>query len=282
LTTETTGQPTQPTAAELQSAWDAELQSRLDPAEAASTEAEPATTEQVPATTVDPVEARFAALEAANQRLQTELGRANGRVAQMQSTLDKGAAVARAVKDAPTTEQQEAAIEDPAEWKQLMEEFPEWGTAVQKKLDATLKSMKPAQPQAAPDNDAIGQVVDNALARNEFARVDRKHPGWRDTVKTKEFEDWHNAQPAAIQALAESDYSDDAVEMLNLFKASGEKSPAQEVSEVQKRRAAALTAAATTNKPRAPTVRTTDPENLGPKDLWAIEKANRQKRRQTA
>lgn len=278
-------------ADQVQAAWAEELASRsTSPATTAALEGDEAqpdagqpaadTTTQTaqPAAEKQPWEKRLDALEASNKTLETELGRANGRVAALQSKLDRGSAAAQQVKDAPTQQQQEAAAEDPAEWKQLMEDFPEWGVAFKKKIDADMARVAKqfaAQPGAeAPD---VASIVDQAVAKREFARVDRRHPGWRETVKTPAFTDWFKTQAPEVQALAESDDSDDALDMLNQFKAATATSKATDITT---RRNAVANAAAVNGKPRQPSAAvSTDPADLTPKQLWDLEMKNRAKKR---
>jgi len=135
VTTETNTDPNAIQPDDMQAAWDAELALRNnpDPTQVASDEAEVKTATETPATTkteVDPVEARFAAVEAANQRLQEQLTREQGRTSALQKKLDTGLAAAKTAAEAPTKAAQEAAIEDPEEWKQLQADFPEWASAV--------------------------------------------------------------------------------------------------------------------------------------------------------
>lgn len=290
----TPGSEEQLTAEQAQALWAEELASRTsDPAQAASEggeqqpsqeqqqEAAPPAQSTTPPADKAPWEDRLAALEAANKQLTTDLGRANGRVSALQSKLDSGAAAARTVKEAPTQAQQDAAAEDPEEWKQLMEDFPEWGVAFKKKIDADIaritKTMETRTAEGAPAAQAnVAEIVQQEVAKREFARVDRLHPGWRDTVKTPAFEAWFKTQPQDVQALAESDVSDDAISMLNLFR----ESATSKATDITARRAAVQNAAAVTGKPRqAAGVKAVDPADMTPQQLWEHELAQRKKKR---
>jgi hypothetical protein len=280
------------TAEQAQALWAEELASRESgPAEAApeiGEQQEPSQGDATPPaqSTTEPSqkapwEDRLAALESANRQFATELGRANGRVSALQSKLDSGAAAARAVKDAPTQAQQDAAAEDPEEWKQLMEDFPEWGVAFKKKIDADIaritRSMETRAAEGAPAAQAnVAEIVQQEVAKREFARVDRLHPGWRDTVKTPAFEAWFKIQSQDVQALAESDVSDDAISILDLFR---ESAPSR-AGDIAARRSAVQNAAAVTGKPRQPAgVKAVDTADMTPQQLWEHELAQRKKKR---
>lgn len=277
-------QPTvEPTQAELQAAWDAEIQSRLDPTQVASDSGE-----QTGQTTGEPekkpeptVEERLAAAEADKLALQQKLNRESGRTSALQKQLDAAKAATQAAvakgQDAPSASQAAAAAEDPAEWKQLMADFPEWATAVQKKLDAALAAAKPA---AAPGVDAsqIDSIVEQKLANKEIARIDQRHPDWRATVNTQDFKTWQASQPAHVQALADSDYSGDAIELLDKFKASKTKSPAEVAAELQARRKTNLNLAAT-NGQQGQHVPANQQTAVDAKSAWDAEVAAREARR---
>ena len=290
----TPGSEEQLTAEQAQALWAEELASRESgPAQAApegdetpasqeqQQDAAPADQSTTPAADKAPWEDRLAALEAANRQLTTDLGRANGRVSALQSKLDSGAAAARTVKDAPSQAQQDAAAEDPEEWKQLMEDFPEWGVAFKKKIDADIaritRSLEARAAEGAPAAQGnVAEIVQQEVAKREFARVDRLHPGWRDTVKTPAFEAWFKTQPQNVQALAESDVSDDAISMLNLFR----ESATSKATDITARRNAVQSAAAVTGRPRQQAgVKAVDTADMTPQQLWEHELAQRAKKR---
>lgn len=274
---QTENQEQQQTPEQLQAAWDAEVAARKSPADpvaddaidtgakddaAAQAAAEAAAKKQPTA------EERLAALEAANADLSNKLARESGRTSALQKKLDEKPAAA------PTKAQQEAAIEDPAEWTQLMADFPEWGTAVQKKLDATMAALKKAQP-APLDANVIGDRVQAALMVREFKRVDRKHPGWRDTVKTPDFKAWYVKQPDAVKALYESDDSDDAIDMISKFKTDD---TAAKAAALKDKRKATLNVAAN-DRTSAREVPQQAADEADPKAQWEAEKRRRAQKR---
>ncbi len=272
MSLENGAQASAPEQQDLTAIWNAELAARAaGPSEDApgaaeteptdtSAEVEP-TTEAAQAPTL---EERLAALEAERNELKDRLHRESGRTSALQKKID-------AVANAPTKAEQAKAAEDPAEWKQLMQEFPEWGTAVQKKLDAVMANI-PAPSQSAPD---VGNAVREALEAREFERVDRKAPGWRDTVNSPQFAAWFSAQSAEVKALAESPYGDDALQMLGLYGAASNTAKAASLSQ---RRDQARAVAATNGKPATPAPKASGGD-IDVATAWEIEKKRRAKLR---
>jgi len=281
VTTENAAQDTLLTADQAKAVWAEEMASRSGPAQDAAPEAEAATPEAEATPAVEPLsplEQRIAALEATNSRLKNDLERTTGRVSSLQSAADAARSAAKA-GGAPSTEQISAAVEDPAEWKQLMEDFPDWGVAFEKKMDAKIANAMRTQRPAAPDPAEVGSVVEQEFMRREISRVDRKHPTWRDTVKTPEFRAWKTHQAAEIQALEDSTSSDDAIEMLNLFEGS---KASEKSSDIAQRRKDALEVAAVPGKPRQQAAAVKAAGDLTPTEAWALEKRKREQRRVTA
>ncbi len=54
-------------------------------------------------------------------------------------------------------------------------------------------------------------------AREEL-KVEAAHPGWIQTVRTKEFAKWMSQQPDSVRRLAQSNQAQDAILMLDLYK----------------------------------------------------------------
>ncbi len=62
------------------------------------------------------------------------------------------------------------------------------------------------------DTQAIPSISD------EDGRVERAHPGWRNTVRTPEFVAWHVSAPREVKALTGSTRADDVILLLNLYR----------------------------------------------------------------
>jgi hypothetical protein len=222
----------------------------------------------------DPVLARIEAQDELIKKLHNDLKMATGRVSKIQGELDAGRAAAKAVKDAPTTSQQAAAAADPAKWAAMKEEFPEWAEAISDQISHRIaeaaKNNTPSEPTELVDLDA-------ELRKRETQRVLRKHKDFFDTIKSEEFVNWRKTQPAEINALAASDLAEDAIEMVDLFKAA--KAAPAEADALDAKRAARLRQAS------APAPRATQPVKasaggeLSSKEIWAQEAAARAKRK---
>ena len=300
MTTDTAAQG-EPSQDQLESAWAEELAARQAPGDdpAATekatttdspTEEQPQGDAAKPAATEAPktptLEERFAALEAAHNALKTEHGRDRGRLIALQSTIDTAKAAAKKT-DGPTDAQIAAAVEDSEEWKQLQADFPDWAKAFESKMDAKIKAavekaQKPGAqvPADAPSQTApVDQVVQQEVMRREIARVDRKHPNWRETVKTPVFQEWLGNQAPEIRALYTSDDAFDAIEMLNLFE--GSKTDTRPVATTARRKAA-LEVAAVTGKPRQQASAVTPAGDLTPAQEWELEKNRRPQKQRAA
>jgi hypothetical protein len=77
-----------------------------------------------------------------------------------------------------------------------------------KSLSISRISASPAASRGAPTR---------ALAV-EFAKVEAVHPGWTKTMGTADFKTWLAKQPASVRKLEQSDRSDDAILLLDLYK----------------------------------------------------------------
>jgi hypothetical protein len=159
------------TAEQAEQAWSEELKLRQDPASPAASE--PQATEPVVETPPEEkkpptLEERFNQLETAYKELSTEHGRIKGRLSSLQSTVDTAKAASKAT-NGPTDTQIAAAAEDPEEWKQLMQDFPDWGVAFEKKMDAKIRVAMTAQPTAAPEQPDIEALVGQQVMKREIA-----------------------------------------------------------------------------------------------------------------
>lgn len=157
---------------------------------------------------------------------------------------------------APTKEQIAAAAQSDEEWDALKEEFPTWGSAVDKKFAsekaATLKEIdslkadiNTLKQSGAPSGEIEGRVQ---AVKIEIAKemVSLQHPGWEQTVKTPEFSAWINSQPAEIKQKCESWNIADAVFVLNAF---GEGKKSKTAAEIAADRKERLTKSTTQSSP---------------------------------
>lgn len=273
-----------------QQLWDQEAQLADKPDATAVTPAEPKpavpAAETKPAQQAEPTDpyeglhpAIRAKLEAQDQlaeRLRKTEGHIGGLVSENKRIKDELAAAkaaAEAVRNAPTQAQLAQAKASTQKWDQLKTDFPEWADALEERLGAT----------AQPDLDGLRNQIRDELtpqltqqissqlkaeiaAETEGRLVNIAHRGWKDTVKTPEFVSWYEAQPAGVKALGASPTAEDAITLLDSFKATtaGKPSAAQIKQQRQQRMQEAATVARG-NQGGAP-VKSTD--DMSPEEYW--------------
>jgi len=265
--------PVEMTAEQAQTAWNEVAAERADPLKApvtADPELTPVAAATEDAAPKDPIQVRLEAQDALIKSLSDDLKKASGRVSKIQSELDSGRAAAKAVKDAPSAAQQAAAAIDPAKWTALKEEFPEWTDAMDSRISERLAAAQ-AQQEAAPKS----VDVDAKFREREMQRVTRKHKDFSDVIRSEDFVTWRKTQPAEVNALGASELAEDAIELVDLFKAS--KAAPADADALQAARAQRLKAAA------GPAPRSTQAAKSGgeltPQEIWAQEAAERAKRK---
>lgn len=121
------------------------------------------------------------------------------------------------------TPQGEAVQVDEADFEDLKKEYPEMAELTLKGLNRALGKLKGS---GAPDVQAIEKVVGQQVTavRGEIieASLEAVFPGWKDEVKTPQFDTWLKGQAADVQALAQSTKVGDAAKMLRLYEKSKE------------------------------------------------------------
>ena len=285
----------QPSAETLQAEWDALAAERsgtgpaLDAApektEAAQVETKPEQTPTQPVKELSPIEQTLAQFTELAKRLEEGQRRTEGRVSALQSKFDKTAATPRPT-ELPSAEQVALAVEDPDEWKKLQEEFPEWGTAIHKKLEATSQALLKRIGAGGGEvkQEIIDAAVSTALQSREYARLERAHPGWQKLTVTPAYKEWYAKQPADVQALAESPWSEDAIDFFNQFKKATATEPgagdAQDrAAALQVQRQKVLNASSVTKpvRPTAPRAAASD-QDMTAAEIWEQEAARRTRR----
>lgn len=201
-------------------------------------------------------------------KLISDIRSTQGRFAHLQSQWNK----AQEVASKPTQKQVEQA-KTPEEWDALKEQFPDWGTAIEKFVES--KAGQAPSGFSAEDIEQIvsqrTQVTTEALERQFNEKlVTLRHPTWRQTTQTPEFVQWLTAQPEEVKRLADSTDGLDAIDLLDRYSA-GRK--------LAQDRASKLEAAATTVNRRAPVKTSKTVEDMTPEELWNYEAARRQSRR---
>lgn len=184
-----------------------------------------AETPKEPEPVVDPIKellARFEKMESSHNTLAGHIGGHNRSLKEIQDRLAAANAATSTVTDAPTKAQVKEAMANPAEWDQLKDEFPEWGSAIEKYTDAKIANLRgpdPAEIERMVNDRIAGQ---SATVRSEIvnASLEAVYPGWEDEVKSDQFGKWLDAQPDSVKALSQSPKVGDAARMLKLFETS--------------------------------------------------------------
>ncbi len=136
-------------------------------------------------------------LEPLNKRMRDVEGRLGGmsqRIDQMFDKMFEKAETKAGDADTPSEQQIAAARKSSDKFEALKEEFPDWGEAIEEELKLFEQSLG-SNRQPTVDLDSLRSELKEEL-RQEIARdreIDRlelQHPGWEQTVNTKEFMEW--------------------------------------------------------------------------------------------
>lgn len=269
------------------------------PAPAAATPAATApATPAAPAAPEDPyaglhpaVRARLESVDGLTQRLRNAEGHIGGLTSENRRIAGELAAAQAAAKTsttAPTTTQMQAAQVSGEKWKELKDQFPEWADA----LEERLSQVQPAQPNIDElrnqirgeltqqlTTDITAKVSAELSAKTEDRLVNVAHRGWKDTVKTQEFTDWYAKQPADVQALGASPVAEDAINLLDQFKAQRVATPDPAAIAQQRRQRLQDAANVARGNSSVPPVMSTD--NMTDQQYWDyLAQQNAQTRQQ--
>ena len=207
---------------------------------------------------------KLAGLESIVGQLTGRLRNAEGHIGGLNSQLKEQIKAAQKIDtaggNAPTAAEISAAQSDPQALAELERDYPEFAKAVKGPLDSMRRQMADletriqqpaAQPNGFVSRDEIAQM------RAEM-RVESKHEGWQETVKTPEFHGWMASAAREVQMLSVSQDPQDAVRLLDLFSES--RKPRQTNQRLQ-------AAAALPNGQRS-TARTKNVDDMTPQEYW--------------
>ena len=122
--------------------------------------------------------------------------------------------------------------------KGLMDDYPEIAEALQAELEESLAAVR-AEVQAAVA--PMKKQEEQRRYEAEEQTVKARYPDFVDVVNSKEFLDWFNEQPDAVQALAASPNARDAIAVMDYFSANRRPVAANpEVQNIQAKRQQAL------------------------------------------
>jgi hypothetical protein len=178
----------------------------------------------------DEMSQRVSALTATESRLK----QAESRIGAITNELH----AAKTVKVVPTKEEMAAAVESDEKWGNLKKDFPEWAEAFDGRFDKKLKAnldelkadiiaLKEKAPQEGKEN--IAGEIENRLLT--FFK-----PKWKETVASKEWQDWLAMQPPDMAGLVKSEQAADAVKLIDAFESSKTEKTATEIAAERKQR----------------------------------------------
>lgn len=277
-----------------QQVWDQEASQANAPQPAAAAAANPVPTEPVAASEptkpvtpaaepTDPYAGLHPAIRAKleqQDQLMDRIRKAEGHIGGLSSEnrrikdeLAAAKAAAEAVRSAPTQAQVVQAKASTEKWDQLKTDFPEWADALEERLGAT------AQPdieglRSQIRDELTPQLTEHISTRlkaeiaseTEGRLVNIAHRGWKDTVKTPEFVSWYEAQPADVKALGASPTAEDAISLLDSYKAAVAAKPgAEQIRQQRQKRMQEAASIARGNQGGAP-VKSTD--DMTPEEFW--------------
>lgn len=166
------------------------------------------------------MEQRVASVSITEQRLK----QAESRIGAISNELHAAKEAAKTVQVSPTKEQMAAAVESDEKWESLKRDFPEWADAFESKL---VKAIAPSLADiAALKADLQGLKAQGADTEKTAADVSTAvesrmltffKPKWKETIATKEWQEWLAIQPPEKAALVKSDLASDAITLLDAF-----------------------------------------------------------------
>lgn len=211
---------------ETEEATGEEVEGKLDdpPAEGAGEEPPPDEGEEIVG-----LDALYKVIDGLEYRLkQTEsrLGSATNEIYRLKTAAETASTqVKQQGAAAPTQEQIEEAKQDKEKWDKLRDSFPEW-----REVFDVLEKNEEGRPVSEPVNveelrESVRQELQTDFSTQlsgvqkafETKLVEMRFPGWTKDVQTPEFNTWKAGQTEAVQSLAASDRSEDAITLLGMF-----------------------------------------------------------------
>lgn len=198
-------------------------------------------------------------------RLEGSLGGLKGFLQQRLSQLANTTQAAGS--ETPSGSQINEATKSPEALKRLMEDYPEFGSAVKEVLDV----------QAQEIASLRGQLGNAGVSREEFQKlvveqeVSAAHPGWKRRVTDPGFSEWLVNQPREVQALANSKDPADAIRLLDLDREARDAASSSNVTQQarQAQRQATVRRAATIPAGKSSSsIKSKDLDSMSAEELW--------------
>lgn len=207
---------------------------------------------------------RIAGLEQLVGQQAGRLRKAEGHIGGLNGELERlrGASKAAGV-DTPTTAQIEQAAGDDEAMKTLMEDYPEFGSALDKTLASRdqklLKQLTAQATSAAPSGVSKEELI--ATVNDSF--VESFHEGYKDVISSPQFAGWYARQEQAMKDLGASAKPRDAIKVLDAYKRDTQAPPPAPDKTKKLESAAALS----TGRSGAP-MRTKPESEMTREELW--------------
>lgn len=189
-----------------------------DPAQ----EEEPATAEQQQPPADDPFAGdplwSSASVEQkqALSRWQHEIRSNRGRIATLQRKIQELQQAAPQQQRQQQTGGAEAseALMGSEKWRAFREDYPEMAEPLEHVIGAIVRENATLKNQVGG---IVGERQQQAQMA-EFERLSQEHPDWQEVAQSDTYRQWLSYQSPGVQALHTSDYAEDAITLLNLFK----------------------------------------------------------------
>lgn len=195
---------------------------------------------------LESIQRRLEVLDRLEQRLRNTEGHIGGltsEVKRFQKELQGATAAAAKASQAPTATQIAAASATMEKWQSLKNDFPEWAEAIDERLSGLAPAATPSvdvEGIRSEIREELGKEFDRKV---EHRLVDIAHRGWRQLVNTSEFRTWLAAQPDDVRRLSASEYAEDAIDLIDRYKASVKVS-SKTADQIETEKRARLSAAA--------------------------------------
>lgn len=155
------------------------------------------------------------ALYARMRKAEGKLGEMNMRVQSLTDELKKGHA------DKETKEKLDKLEKVISKYK---EEDPDGQAAMEASSAKAIEELraefdKKGYVSQAQVKELIERQAKEMFSRQQYSVLDKKHKDWQATVRTGDFHRWLSVQSTDLQALADSDYADDAIQLIDRYKA---------------------------------------------------------------
>lgn len=205
-------------------------------------------------------EGHIGGLSSENKRINTELAAAK--------------AAAAAVRQAPSQTQVAKAQVSTEKWDQLKTDFPEWADALEERLGSNaqpdLEGLRnQIREELTPQitNDISTRLKAEIAAETEGRLVNIAHRGWKDTVKTPDFQTWYGQQPQHVQALGASPTAEDAITLLDHYRSQTAGKP--NAATIKASRQQRMQEAATLAKGNSSMTPVKSTDDMSPEEYWA-------------